>query len=151
MALTKIGEHRKRCCMTVITVSHGEAVQHSTSYLFNSSCLSPKQQTLAKGLYRCQLPPLLIWFLTSSPGPVAVSRSAVHAFCLDICLWRQKDFCRRFSGFPSPSQVCVCLLDLAKWTAGAREGYSFLLITFVRGGLIRRDGNYTVGSEGLIV
>lgn len=82
--------------VTVFTVSHDETVQCSTSYLFNSSCLSPKQQTLAKGLYRCQLPPLLIWFHTSPPWPVAVGHWPVQAFCLDICLWRQNDFCCSF-------------------------------------------------------
>lgn len=56
-------------------VHQGEAVQRGTSYLINSLRLSSKQQALAKGLHWCQLPPLLIWFLTSSLGPGAVSQS----------------------------------------------------------------------------
>lgn len=98
--------------VTVTTVSPGETEQRSTSYLFNSFCPSAKQQTLAKGLYWCQLPPLLIWFLTSSPGPAAVSHWCVQAVCLDIWLWRQRDFFL---------QVFVCLLILAKCTAGVRD------------------------------
>lgn len=56
----------------------------AASYLINSPCLSSKQQTLANGPRRRQLPPLLILFLTSVFGPAAVRRfhlSGLKVFC----------------------------------------------------------------------
>lgn len=130
--------------VTIITVQQGETVERSASYLINLSGLSSKQQTLAKGLYRRQLPSLLIWILTSLLGPGAVSHWAVQAFCLD-----KRTFVADFVVSSSLSHVCVCLWDLAWRTAGATHGWSFL-VTFT-GGKDRGEGiemeNCTVEKE----
>lgn len=87
------GEHGKRI-VTIITEQQGGTLQHATSYLINSTCLSSEQQTLAEGLRWCQLAPLLILFLTSVFGPAAVRHSNLS---------RLKVLCCCLSAFPSLS------------------------------------------------
>lgn len=71
--------------MTIKTERQGEPVRHATSYLINSPCLSSEQQTLAEGLGWCQLPLLLILFLTSVFGPAAVRHSNLSRLKVPCC------------------------------------------------------------------